>query len=159
MTAGPFDTETMAELHAAQGRTAEALAIYRRLLDAAPDDDTRVRRARRVAELGGAEAPAATSTGELPFPTAPGVTLARRGDDVAVAWALPDDTDHPALQVFSVIAAEHGVEARSTIHDLESPRGRMTLALPGLRRAAAAIGTVDADGRFAPLAHATAEAV
>jgi septum site-determining protein MinC len=40
-TSDIFVTETMAELSARQGRIAEAIAIYRRLLDGAPAVDTR----------------------------------------------------------------------------------------------------------------------
>ena len=35
---GAFTTATMAEVYLAQGHTAEALAIYRRLAEAAPQD-------------------------------------------------------------------------------------------------------------------------
>jgi septum site-determining protein MinC len=54
-----FVTETMAELSARQGRTADAIAIYRRLLDgAAPADDRRTRWTARLAALeSGAPAP------------------------------------------------------------------------------------------------------
>jgi len=46
-----FATETMAELCARQGRTADAVAIYRRLLGGAVDDDRRSRWAARLAVL------------------------------------------------------------------------------------------------------------
>jgi septum formation inhibitor MinC len=53
-----FVTETMAELSARQGRTPDAIAIYRRLLDgAAPGDERRTRWADRLAALESGAAP------------------------------------------------------------------------------------------------------
>ena len=46
-----FETETMAELCLKQGLVRDALVIYRRLLASAHDEETRVRRAQRIAEL------------------------------------------------------------------------------------------------------------
>jgi septum site-determining protein MinC len=56
-----FATETMAELCARQGRIADAVAIYRRLVDDASDDDRRARLKGRLEalELAGAATPSA----------------------------------------------------------------------------------------------------
>ncbi len=48
-----FVTETMAELSARQGRTADAVAIYRRLIASAPAGERRERWQRRLAALEG----------------------------------------------------------------------------------------------------------
>jgi septum site-determining protein MinC len=59
-----FVTETMAELSARQGRTADAIAIYRRLIAGAAAGERRERLERRLAALEGtaiAGAPAASS--------------------------------------------------------------------------------------------------
>lgn len=65
-----FVTETMAELSARQGRTADAIAIYRRLLHgAAPTDERQARWAGRLAALEGtapSPAPSHSSDGEPP---------------------------------------------------------------------------------------------
>jgi len=61
-----FATETMAELCARQGRTADAVAIYRRLLGGAADDERRSRWSARLAVLEQAAVarPPASSEGE-----------------------------------------------------------------------------------------------
>jgi len=60
-----FATETMAELCARQGRAADAVAIYRRLLGGAVDDERRSRWAARLAVLEqAAAAPAAVVEGD-----------------------------------------------------------------------------------------------
>ena len=55
-----FETETMAELCMKQGLPGEAVEIYRRLVRSAPDELTRARRQRRLAELERALGPAAS---------------------------------------------------------------------------------------------------
>ena len=73
-----FITETMAELSARQGRTADAIAIYRRLLEgAAPDDQRRTRWGARLAVLaGGAAPPTAVVVAPAPAVPAPAATPA-----------------------------------------------------------------------------------
>ena len=72
-----FITETMAELSARQGRTADAIAIYRRLLEgAAPDDQRRTRWGARLAVLAGGAAPpieVVVAPALAPSPAAPAV--------------------------------------------------------------------------------------
>jgi len=70
-----FVTETMAELSARQGRTAEAVAIYRRLIERAPaQDERRPRWADRLATL---ERAAAAGEGAA-TPPAPGAAASAR---------------------------------------------------------------------------------
>src|SRR5678816_3188182 len=81
-----FVTETMAELSARQGRTADAIAIYRRLLGSAgPGDERRERWAARLAVLedGSAGTPdvVAAKPARAPAPTAP--------EPAPPAFALP----------------------------------------------------------------------
>src|SRR3954470_23529108 len=52
-----FGTATMAELYARQGRVAEAVAIYRRLLASGPPPEERVRWNERLEALDRARAP------------------------------------------------------------------------------------------------------
>lgn len=152
----PFDTETMAELHAAQGRIAEAITIYRRLAAAARDHEVRARCERRAAELDDRQAAPADPAEDLPepvAPAAPGIAVAHRGEHVAIAWALPDEARPPALQLLLVTLTTAGVETSTRTLALPMQAGRMSLGVPGLRRAAAAVGTLDGDV-FVPLAHA-----
>lgn len=67
-----FVTETMAELSARQGRTADAIAIYRSLLGgAAPGDERRARWTARLATLEGGPASSQGPTAPAPVDAAP----------------------------------------------------------------------------------------
>jgi septum site-determining protein MinC len=69
-----FGTETMAELYARQGRLAEAIAVYRRLLGAGPSAERRARLLSRLETLDRARVGAAAGglfEAELPRPPAP----------------------------------------------------------------------------------------
>ena len=68
-----FVTETMAELSARQGRTADAVAIYRRLLGGVPAPDRRVRWEARLAAL---EAAVSAGAGGGQGPPEPGPVVA-----------------------------------------------------------------------------------
>src|SRR3954451_2833240 len=81
-----FATDTMAELSARQGRTADAVAIFERLLEKTPDDPRAARWAERLAALRGV----ATPTG--PVVVAPIVRVARAAPVVAVASASDSHT-------------------------------------------------------------------
>jgi septum site-determining protein MinC len=87
-----FVTETMAELSARQGRTADAIAIYRRLIAGAASGERRERWERRLATLEGtAIAPAAAGLGAQPKESRP------RSPDPSSASASPSDpTPAPA---------------------------------------------------------------
>jgi hypothetical protein len=155
-----FETETMAELCVKQGLVSEALAIYRRLVDAAADGETRARRASRLAELERVAAGAARRRAEpvAPSPTtapaAPGeatLTLERQGDQLTFTWAVPPDTAAPALQVLLLVRGPEGVEAQTRTLPLEQTAGTATLRAAGLHSARAAVGRLDGE-RFVPLA-------
>jgi len=152
-----FETETMAELCVKQGLVTEALGIYRRLVDAAPDAAARARRSARLAELervarGAAEvradapgAPAGAPAGEATL------TLVRRGDALVLSWALPTETRAPALQLLLVRRGDDDVETETRTVPLDAPRGTTTIDAPGLHSLRAAVGRLDG-ARFVPMA-------
>lgn len=152
-----FETETMAELCVKQGLVSEALAIYRRLVDAAGDAETRARRAARLAELERVAAGAARRRAEpaAPKPAAvPGeatLSLDRQGDALTFTWTVPPETVAPALQVLLLVRGPEGVEAQTRTLPLEHTAGSATLRAAGLHSARAAVGRLDGD-RFVPLA-------
>ncbi len=161
-----FDTETMAELHARQGRPADALAIYRRLTDAG-DPAARERRLRRVAALetaigGGGAGAEGGSTGVAanPGPVAPArelaappaVTVQIGPGAVTVDWVVLPDTPSPALQLVLIRRTAAGVQTEKRTLLVNAPSGRLTLPIEGDPAALAAIGTAAGD-RFIALAH------
>jgi septum site-determining protein MinC len=103
-----FVTETMAELSARQGRLADAVAIYRRLLADGPTDGRRTRWQARLAALqasavsGGRAAPAAT-TPESGMASAPPRAAGRR-EPATPAPAIAAPTA-PLLQLPLLIQA------------------------------------------------------
>lgn len=155
--AATFQTETMAELCLRQGRTAEAAAILRGLLDVASDPATRARLTARLASL----RPAAAGGGQaarpaaLVMPDPPGVALALRDGELEIAWALAATPDAAALQVVLVLRGPDGVETVRRDVDLETHAGRLTLPAHGAQAAAVAAGVRRPDGRFVPLARAS----
>jgi hypothetical protein len=149
-----YETETMAELCARQGRTGEAIAIYRRLLDALTEPAHRARVQRRLGILEAAwqpfretEAPPA----DVPLPPPPGVDVRVIDDQVTVAWALPAGTAAPALDLLLLQRTAAGIETIKRTLPLKTPTGRLGLAAPALHSAVAAAGTL-VEGRFVPLA-------
>jgi len=131
-----FETETMAELCVKQGHMAEGLAIYRRLIDAAPDATARARRAARLAEL---------------EQNACALRLERRGDDLVFTWKVPDDTPSPTLQVLLVARGPDGVETETRTLALDVPSGTTQLTAERLVSVHAALGRLEG-ARFVPLA-------
>ena len=84
-----YETETMAELCARQGRLGEAIAIYRRLLDDKIDDATRSRARARLRTLEASwqpvremEAPPA----DIPLPPSPGVVIQTEDGLTILIW-------------------------------------------------------------------------
>jgi hypothetical protein len=158
-----FETETMAELCVKQGLVTEALAIYRRLVEGAPDDPTRARRAGRLAELEriARDAARARAGGLRPPPPpaggseAPSLTVERSADALRFAWSLPPGTAHPALQLLLLRRGPDGVETESLTLRLDAPRGSTTVDAPGLHAVHAAVGWLDG-ARFVPLARIAA---
>jgi hypothetical protein len=158
-----FETETMAELCARQGRLSEAVAIYRRLVDdggaafthAAPE--RRNRWAGRLAALEKAWGYAAGEELEpeaIPLPSAPGVAVAANDDSVTVAWSLADAIPEPTMELLLIQKTPSGVETSKRTLRLITPTGRLAFAVPALHSALAAVGRRQGD-RFVPLARST----
>jgi hypothetical protein len=150
-----FETETMAELCVKQGLVTEALGMYRRLVDGAPDAATRARRAARLAELErvarGAADVRADAPGAPVGPNEPTLTLVRRGDALIFSWALPPETRAPTLQLLLVRRGEDDVETETRTVALGAARGTTTIDAPGLHSLRAAVGWLDG-ARFVPIA-------
>lgn len=150
----PFETETMAELCARQGRLGEAVAIYDRLLTLAMEPATRVRfsdRRDELAALHRAQGGGAQTISDLPIPGAPGV-LATVGDGEALlAWAVPAGTTNTLLEVLLVFRSPSGVETERRAVPIATTTGRLALPAPGLHSVVAAVG-VERQGVFVPLA-------
>jgi len=155
-----FETETMAELCVKQGLVTEALAIYRRLVDGAPDEATRGRHAARLAALERIARDAArTRQGQAAAPPeapgAPALTVERRADALHFAWRLPPETRDPALQVLLLRRGPEGIETESRTLRLDGARGTTRVDAPGLHAVHAAVGWLDG-ARFVPLARLAA---
>jgi len=150
-----FETETMAELCVRQGLVSEGLAIYRRLVADAPDEQARARRAQRLAELQriakGAVAARAGAQNVAPAPGAPTLSLERLPDALRFAWSLPPETRAPALQLLLMRRGPAGVETETRTVPLDAARGQVTIDAPGLYAVRAAVGWLDG-ARFVPLA-------
>lgn len=142
-----FETETMAELCLKQGLVRDALAIYRRLLAAAPDEGTRTRRAQRIAEL------ELRDSGAHAVPTDPPATDIRaRLDDrqVTFDWRLPAGTLTPALQILVLRREETGISAERRTVRLPDAEGTLSLPIARIYSLRAAAGRLEGD-RFVPL--------
>jgi len=142
-----FETETMAELCLKQGLVRDALAIYRRLLAAAPDESTRHRRAQRIAEL------ELRDSGPRAIPTEPPATEIRaRLDDrqVTFDWRLPAGTLVPALQILVLRREETGISAERRTVRLPDAEGTLSLPIVRIHSLRAAAGRLEGD-RFVPL--------
>jgi hypothetical protein len=149
-----YETETMAELCARQGRPHEAIAIYRRLCNTHPESQRKGRWLSRLGSLerawgpaGGEEIPAAP----IPLPRAPGVAVQAGDDNVTVAWSLPSETAEPTLELFTIQKTPSGVETNKRSLRLTAYEGRVAFAIPALHTALAAVGGQRA-GRFVPIA-------
>jgi hypothetical protein len=145
-----FETETMAELCVRQGLTGDGLEIYRRLAAAAPDEVTRARRQRRVAELEAALGPLGPPAAAGDALPEPGLRVQRRGQELLIEWRLPGETRAPALQLLLVRRTAAGVQTEARTLELAGPRGSTTVAAAGLHSLRAAAGWLDGD-RFVPL--------
>lgn len=106
---GVFGTETVAELCVRQGRPAEAVAIFERLLARKPDDPRASRWQQRLHELGGAAAAGLESArpagpaSEAPSETAalPGTTALRETAALSKTPALPETVAPPGASEFA----------------------------------------------------------
>jgi len=152
-----YQTETMAELCARQGRLSEAVAIFRELAETAPDPDTRARAHARLHTLAASWQPlrvAEVPPADLALPTIPGVALLVGEDQVTVAWALPPETSSPALDVLVLQRTSGGIDPQKKLLPLGETSGRIGLLLPGVHSALAAAGTLR-EGRFVPIVRST----
>ncbi|MEP6654590.1 MAG: hypothetical protein ABJA82_14610, partial [Myxococcales bacterium] len=131
MTANPFETETMAELQLRQGHSAEALAIYRRLLARTVDETARERMARRIAAL----------TGKQQTPAAPGVQVRWSRNELTIDWQLPANTATPALEVLLVRTGTGGISTERREIDVQGPAGQLRLAAANLHSVRVAAGS------------------
>jgi hypothetical protein len=149
-----YETETMAELCARQGRVGEAIDIYRHLVDSIADATVRARIERRLDTLQStwaAPRPIDVRPADIPIPDAPGVAVAVGDDQVTVAWALPLGTVSPAVDLLLLQRTPTGIETVKQRLALETPSGRLAVAAPAVHSAVAAVGPV-MGGRFVPLA-------
>jgi hypothetical protein len=145
-----YETETMAELCIKQGHLGEGLEIYRRLVLHAPDEVTRARRAKRLAEL---ESDAAARGVPAPAGAAsagPALEVRRVAEGMVLEWSLPAEIRAPALQLLLVRRTSAGIETEARTVRLETARGRTTVAAHGLHSLRAAAGRLDGE-RFIPL--------
>jgi hypothetical protein len=145
-----YETETMAELCARQGRISEAISIYRALALRGPDAATSKRATARLATLESTWQPLReieVPPADIPLPSPPGVALA-----LTIAWALPDDISPRALDVLVLQKTGAGIDAQKKLLPVNAASGRLGLAVPAVHSAIAAAGTVRA-GRFVALAH------
>ena len=152
-----YETETMAELCARQGRLQEAVAIYRRLLDTHPGgSEQHVARWNTPPGRSGAGLGPRRRRGDRARPHPPArrprvVHLTANDDSVTVAWALPAGQPHPTLELFLIQRTPSGVETSKRRLPLPTPSGRVAFAVPALHTALAAVGRLQGD-RFVPLA-------
>ncbi len=149
-----YETETMAELCARQGRIGEAISIYRLLGETASDPATRTRAQARLATLESTWQPLRETEvppADLPLPAQPGVAVLVGEDQITIAWALPAETSPLALDLLVLQRTAAGIDAQKKLLPLATATGRLGLALPSLHSAVAAAGTVR-EGRFVPLA-------
>jgi septum formation inhibitor MinC len=151
-----FATETMAELSARQGRLADAIAIYRHLVDgaaAAPDGDARVEKWKaRIAELeGGGPAAAAPSppggAAREPAPparggaAAPAVVATRSAEQASLVIQEPvrsGQVIYAEGRDLIVVAAVHSgaqLLADGNIHVYGALKGRAVAGARGARDA------------------------
>jgi hypothetical protein len=152
-----YETETMAELCARQGRLSEAIAIFRELAETAADPDTRARASARLSTLQASWQPlriAEVPPAGLAIPRIPGVSLLVGDDQVTVAWALPPETSSPALDVLVLQRTPAGIDPQKKLLPLTETSGRIGLLLPGVHSALAAAGTIR-EGRFVPIVRST----
>ncbi len=149
-----YETETMAELCARQGRIGEAISIYRALAANAPDAATRARAQARMEMLESTWQPLRETEvppADIPLPPVPGVAVLVGEDQVTIAWSLPGDTSPLALDVLVLQRTSAGIEAQKKLLPLDAASGRLGLAVSAIHSATAAAGTVRA-GRFVALA-------
>ena len=145
-----YETETMAELCARQGRLSEAIAIFRELAETAADSATRTRARARLDTLEATWQPLRVAE----VPPADLVALLLGEDQVTVAWALPPETNSPALDVLVLQRTPGGIDPQKKLLPLTETSGHIGLLLPGVHSALAAAGTIR-EGRFVAIVRST----
>jgi hypothetical protein len=154
-----FETETMAELCLKQGLILDALAIYRRLLASSPDEGTRARHTRRIAELEARDHSRSARHGRsdsdpdaAPPAPVPATDIQAHHDQrqVTFAWRLPLGTPAPALQILVLRRDPTGIATERRTVRLPDAQGTLTLPIAGVYQLRAAAGNLDGD-RFVPL--------
>lgn len=149
-----YETETMAELCARQGRIGEAITIFQELLSKVTESEPRARFEARLATLESAWQPLRESRlppADIPLPATPGTAVLVSEDQLTIAWSLPKDVGPLALEVLALQRSPSGIEVQKKLLPLSVASGRIGLELPGLHSAIAAAGTLR-DGCFVPLA-------
>ena len=154
-----FATETMAELCARQGRVAEALAIFKRLLEQGPDDERAQRWTERVAALRAARtggAPLAVSA-----PAEPPASLVRMAVVIRetvrsgqIVYAQGTD-----LIVLAPVNAGAQLMADGNIHVYAPLRGRAVAGARGAKDARIFCQRLEAELVGVDTAYVTAEAL
>lgn len=147
-----FDTETMAELCVKQGIIDEAISIYRRLA-ADASGETRERFLLRLRALEGQMGPPPAGGSLFPAPPvqAPGLRVARRGDEVEIEWQLPSAVAAPALQVLLLSRTRDGIATEPRTIPVSSNRGQTVVVGRNLYAVRAAAGRLEGN-TFVPLA-------
>lgn len=152
-----YQTETMAELCARQGRLGEAISIYRALCDKGADAAMRARAQARLATLESTWQPLRETEvppADLALPAEPGVAVLVGDDQITVAWTLPQNATPLALDILVLQKSCAGIDAQKKLLPVDLPSGRIGLAVPSVHSAIAAAGTVRA-GRFVALARSS----
>jgi len=75
-------------------------------------------------------------------------------DQVTVAWALPPETNSPALDVLVLQRTPGGIDPQKKLLPLTETSGHIGLLLPGVHSALAAAGTIR-EGRFVAIVRST----
>ena len=150
-----YETETMAELCARQGRLHEAMAIYRRLVDTHPRSEPPIARwargCRALEQAWGHAAGEEIEPEPIPLPRAPGVRVTANDDSVTVAWALPARQPEPTLELFLIQKTPSGVETSKRRCPWPPPAAAWPSPCPRCTSALAAVGPAQGD-RFVPMA-------
>jgi hypothetical protein len=147
-----FDTETMAELYVKQGLPEQALQIYRRLLTATSDAETRDRYEARVGELVDRRA---TSESEA---EPPALHVETTGNEIRIDWRLPSALATPALQLLILRRTARGIETDPRTIPLATPTGHTMVTTSDLHSVRAAAGRLEGES-FVPMVRLAATAV
>lgn len=151
----PIATPTIARIYAQQGKLPQSRDIYRRLLEATPDDPA------LTAELATVEA-RLSAQGEEPEPELDSLTVELSKQRLRCRWRVSDEGHVRARLVLggdgqltlrlAGFPADPEVATRDT--SLDAASGSLQLSPPpGCSLVTAAIGLLDEDGTFVSIAH------